>query len=77
MACGGTCLRHSIRFFAPFTAGEDESKKTVSYSVSKDTYLILAEPSGHVVWQTSGVPDDQKVAALKQALAKLISATQP
>jgi hypothetical protein len=63
--------------FAPLTAGEDEWKKTVGYSASKDTYLILAEPSGHVVWQTSGVPDDQKVAALKQALAKLIPATQP
>jgi hypothetical protein len=63
--------------FAPLTAGEDEWKKTVSYSASKDTYLILAEPSGHVVWQTSGVPDDAKVAALKQALAKVIPATQP
>jgi hypothetical protein len=60
--------------FAPFTAGEDEWKKTVSYSASKDTYLILAEPSGHVVWQTSGVPDDEKVTALKQALAKLLPA---
>jgi hypothetical protein len=63
--------------FAPLTAGEDEWKKTVGYSASRDTYLILAEPSGHVVWQTSGVPDEQKVAALKQALAKLIPAAQP
>lgn len=63
--------------FAPLTAGDDEWKKTVSYAASKDTYLIIAEPSGHIVWQTSGVPDDEKVAALKQALAKLIPAAQP
>jgi hypothetical protein len=63
--------------FAPLTAGEDEWKKTVGYSASTDTYLILAEPSGHIVWQTSGVPDDEKVAALKHALAKVIPAAQP
>jgi hypothetical protein len=32
---------------------------------SKDTYLILAEPSGHIVCQTSGVPDDAKLAAFR------------
>jgi hypothetical protein len=63
--------------FAPLTAGEDEWKKTVGYSASKDTYLILAEPSGHVVWQTSGAPDDEKVAALMQALARLMPSAQP
>jgi hypothetical protein len=63
--------------FAPITSGEDEWKKTVGYSASKDTYLILAEPSGHIVWQTSGLPDDAKVAALKQALAKLLPAQPP
>ena len=63
--------------FAPITWGEDEWKKAVSYSAAKDTYLVLAEPSGHIVWQTSGVPDDEKVTALKQALAKLLPAPQP
>jgi hypothetical protein len=63
--------------FAPLTAGEEEWKKTVGYSASNNTYLILAEPSGHVVWQTSGVPDDEKVAALKQALARLTHSAQP
>jgi hypothetical protein len=63
--------------FAPLTTGEEEWKKTVGYSASKDTYLILAEPSGHVVWQTSGAPDDAKVAAFKQALARLTHSAQP
>jgi hypothetical protein len=63
--------------FAPITSGEDEWKKAVIYSASKDTYLVLAEPSGHIAWQTSGLPDDEKVAALKQALARLIPAAQP
>jgi hypothetical protein len=63
--------------FAPLTAGEDEWKKTVGYSPSQDTYLVLAEPSGHIVWQTSGLPDDEKVTALKQALARLTQSAQP
>jgi hypothetical protein len=63
--------------FAPMTTGEAEWKKIVGYSASKDTYLILAEPSGRVVWQTSGVPDDEKVAALKQTLATLLPAQPP
>lgn len=63
--------------FAPLTAGEDEWKKTVGYSPPQITYLILAEPSGRVVWQTSGSPDDGKVTAFKQALARLIPSAQP
>ncbi len=63
--------------FAPLTAGEDEWKKIVGYSASSNTYLILAEPSGHVVWKTSGLPDDGKVTALKQALARLTPMAQP
>jgi hypothetical protein len=63
--------------FAPLTSGEDEWKKTVGYSKSMDTYLILAEHSGHIVWQTSGLPDDAKVAALKQALAGLLPTARP
>jgi hypothetical protein len=63
--------------FAPLNTGEEEWKKTVGYSASKDTYLILAEPSGHIIWQTSGVPDDAKVAAFKQALARLTHSAQP
>jgi hypothetical protein len=63
--------------FAPLTAGEEEWKKTVGYSASNNTYLILAGPSGHVIWQTSGAPDDEKVAALKQALARVMHSAQP
>jgi hypothetical protein len=63
--------------FAPFTAGEADWKKAVGYSASNNTYLILADASGHIVWQTSGVPGDEKVAALKQALARLTHSAQP
>jgi hypothetical protein len=63
--------------FAILTAGEDDWKKTVGFSASKDTYLILAEPSGHIIWQTSGVPDDAKVAAFKQALTRSTHSAQP
>jgi hypothetical protein len=63
--------------FAPLTAGEEEWKKTVGFSASKETYLILAEPSGHIIWQTSGVSDEANVAAFKQALARLTHSAQP
>jgi hypothetical protein len=63
--------------FAPFTAGEEEWKKAVGYSASTNTYLVLAQPSGHIVWQTSGTPDDEKVATLKHALATLLPSAHP
>lgn len=62
--------------FAPLTAGEDEWKKTVSYSSSAHTYLVLADASGHVVWRTQGTPDDEKAAGLKKALAEVLSPAQ-
>jgi hypothetical protein len=81
-----TMILHSMRrevpkaqhsHFAPLTDGEDEWKKAVGYSATKDTYLILAEPAGRIVWQTSGAPDDDKVAAFKQALTRLLPPAQP
>lgn len=63
--------------FAPLTAGEEDWKKAVGYSPANNTYLILAEPTGHIVWKTSGAPDENKVAAFKQALARLLPAAQP
>ncbi len=63
--------------FAPLTAGEEDWKKAVGYSAAQDTYLILAAPTGHIIWQTSGAPDDNKVAAFKQALTRSLPAAQP
>jgi hypothetical protein len=76
MACRREVPEAQHSHFAPID-GEDEWKKTVGYSKSMDTYLILAEHSGPIVWQTSGLPDDAKVAAFKQALAGLLPARRP
>lgn len=62
--------------FAPFTAGEEEWKKAVNYSASDNTYIVVADPTGHIVWQTHGVPDDEKVSGLKKALADVLSPAQ-
>ena len=63
--------------FAPLTAGEEEWKKAIGYSSSVNTYIVLADASGHIVWQTHGVPDEQKIAGLKKALAQALSPAQP
>jgi hypothetical protein len=62
--------------FATLTAGEEEWKKAVSYSASDNTYIVLADASGHIVWQGHGVPDDENVAGLKKALADVLPSAQ-
>jgi hypothetical protein len=62
--------------FVPFYAGEDEWKKAVSYSSSANTYLVLANSSGHIVWRTQGTADAEKISSLRAALAQLISGNQ-
>lgn len=58
--------------FAPFTTGEAEWKKAVGYSSSENTYILLADPSGQIVWKTQGAPDEQKMSGLKKALAEIL-----
>ncbi len=62
--------------FAPLTAGEEEWKKAVGYSASDNTYVVLADASGHILWRTHGVPDDEKISALKKSLADVLSPAQ-
>lgn len=75
-------MRREIRgaeqsHFAPLTANEDEWKKAVGYSSSVNSYILVTDPSGRVVWQTSGAPDEQKISGLKKALAGVLSSSQP
>ena len=56
--------------FAPFLTQEEDWKKLVNYGDPKITYLILADESGHVVWQTRGPATDEKAADLEAAIAK-------
>lgn len=52
----------------------DQAWKTVvNYSAPDDAYVIVANPRGHVAWQTHGAVNDAQVAALQSAVAKLLS----
>ncbi len=54
---------------APFFSQDEAWKRVVSFKDPKVAYVVLADASGHVVWQTTGPASDQKVAALETAIA--------
>lgn len=60
---------------APFFSQEDLWKKLVSFKDPKVAYVVLADASGRVVWQTTGPASDQKVAALETAIVDLLAHT--
>lgn len=62
--------------FAPLTTGEAEWKKTVGYSSSDNTYIVLADAAGHIVCQAHGGPDQWKISELKKALADILVQAQ-
>jgi hypothetical protein len=59
--------------FIPILDHEDEWKKLVNFSAPDDCYILLADPRGHVVWQTHGPVTDASHDALKSALSKLLA----
>ncbi len=54
---------------APMFSTGDDWKKLVGANDLNVTYVVLANPAGHVVWQTSGPATDQKAADLQAAVA--------
>ena len=56
---------------APFFSQEDAWKKLVDYKDPNATYVVLADPVGHVVWQTHGPASTAKAADLEAAVAHL------
>jgi hypothetical protein len=53
---------------------EDTWKKLADFSAADDAYILLADPTGKVVWRTHGKsPDPQSINALRTELAKLTS----
>jgi hypothetical protein len=53
---------------------EDEWKRLVNFTSSGDAYLVVADPSGRVTWQTRGAITDAQLAALQAAVSNLLSA---
>jgi len=62
--------------FVPFYTDEDGWKKAVNYSASDNTYLVVADSAGKIVWQTHGVPSEEKIAELKSSVEKLTELKQ-
>lgn len=58
---------------APFYAAEGNWQTLVGASDKKVAYVLLADPSGHVVWQTRGPATDAKAADLEDRLTKLLA----
>jgi len=59
--------------FIPILDHEDEWKKLANFSAPDDAYIILADPHGHVVWQTRGPLTDASHDALKSAVSKFLA----
>ena len=62
--------------FAPLLSGEGDWKKAVNYNPSNNTYIVVADSAGHIIWQTQGVPAEEKISELKSAVEKLTAVKQ-
>jgi hypothetical protein len=54
--------------FVLIQANEDQWKNAAKYSAPGEPYILLADPGGHVVWQTHGAITDDQFAALQTAI---------
>ena len=51
---------------------EDNWKKAADFSGPDDAYILLADPTGKVIWRTHGKsPDAQSIAVLRAEIGKL------
>lgn len=71
-------MRRSIQepersHMVPFHSEEAAWEKLVYYNDPKIVYVVFADASGHVLWQTRGPATDSKAAELEAAVARLTS----
>jgi hypothetical protein len=59
--------------FAPFFTHDATWKKLAHFGNPDITYVLVATPSGRVVWQTQGPVDKAKAAALQSEIQKLLA----
>jgi hypothetical protein len=60
--------------FAPFYSDEEQWKRLTEYAAPKDAYVVLADATGRIVWNTHGAATDEKYAELQAEIAKLTAA---
>jgi hypothetical protein len=51
-------------------AAEQRNENIIS---PEDAYLVVADAAGRVLWQTHGVPTDQKYSELQSVIRKQVS----
>jgi hypothetical protein len=61
----------------PITANEAEWRTVVHYSQPDDSYVLVVDGEGNVVWQIQGEPTDAAYAALKQQVESLKTRRAP
>jgi len=59
--------------FVPLYTDEEKWKKLAGYSAPDHAYLIVADPSGRVLWQAHGPPSDANYGELQAVLGKQIT----
>ena len=58
--------------FVPLYEKQEEWKKAVYFNDPDDAYLIVADPEGHIVWQSHGSYSDSGHDELKKAVSDLL-----
>jgi hypothetical protein len=61
--------------FVPLYERQEEWKQAAHFSDPDDAYLIVADPEGHIVWQSHGNYSDSGYAELKKAVSDLLRKT--
>lgn len=54
--------------FVLIQANEDQWKAVSEFSAPNEPYILLADPAGHIVWQTHGAVTDEQFACLQAAI---------
>lgn len=54
--------------FVLLQADEDQWKSAAKFTAANDPYILLANPTGQIVWQTHGVVTDEQLTALQAAV---------
>ncbi len=62
--------------FVVLESNDGKWKGLVNYSAPDDAYVVLTNPSGHIVWQARGPVTDAQTTALQAAISKLIPPPQ-
>lgn len=59
--------------FLPIFSAEEEWKKAAGFSDPNAPYVLVADATGKIVWQTHGMPTESSIAECKETIAKLIA----